>query len=163
GEDGEPDAEGGAARDPRARRGQDERLPAAEETVEVVTEVLGRRVPVGARDRGGLLRDRLERGRRRGREPPERRALPAEDLPAELVGSPGVERPRARDALEQDEAERVDVDARVDVALAPDLFGRHVERRPDRVAGAREALDRARVAGEAEVRDPGRARRRVED
>ena len=63
-----------------------------------------------------------------------------------------LERPLAREALEEHAAERVDVGAAVDL-LAADLLGRDVVDRADEAAVAGEAADRRDVPREAEVAD----------
>ena len=66
----------------------------------------------------------------------------------------GRERALARDHLEQHDADRVDVGARVDRPAADRLLGRHVVRRADDDVGLRGvAADVAAQAREAEVED----------
>ena len=100
------------------------------------------RAPV-RRATGWLLRQhaRDQRGERRGRlrrDLGERRRLRDEDLRDDGAHVVGGERRLAREAPEEDAAEREHVGARVDVLLAARLLGRHVPGRADRDAGRRE-------------------------
>ena len=74
-------------------------------------------------------------------------------LTATLERRVPLEGQAARQHLEEDDAQRVDVRARVGL-LALDLLGRHVLGRPDHHAGARDPLGLDR-AGDPEIHDPG--------
>ena len=74
----------------------------------------------------------------------------------------GAERRRAGEHLVADDAERVDVAAAVELALADRLLGRHVRRRAHGDAGDGEPRVARGGARDAEVGDHGAARRAVE-
>ena len=68
----------------------------------------------------------------------ERKRRLRHDLEAQLGHGLGLERPALREQLEEHDAERPDVGARVDVPRRAHLLGRHVERRAEHRARSRE-------------------------
>ena len=95
--------------------------------------------------------DRGEPVRKIGALLQDRRRVGDEHRGADLRKRVSVERWRAREELVEDDSERPDVGARVDVARRRELLGRHVERRSHEVARARELL---LDAVDAHLRDP---------
>ena len=108
-----------------------------------------------ADDRPEPLRQVARDGGRVGR-------LLVEDLVDERRERVGGERLAQRERLVEDDAEREDVRARVEL-VALDLLGRHVGRRPDHLARRRELRVSREELADPEVRDLGRQRRRQED
>ncbi len=151
GDDHDP-AEEHPRRGKRAR-GQRKRPRPAEPAVEVVPHVARCRVARAARERERLVRDRLEPGGHVRRRLAERGARALDDHLPEVDRRAGLEGPLPREALEEDDAERVDVGAPVHVVLGADLLRGHVVGGADRVAGARQAVRGALVPREPEVRD----------
>ena len=102
----------------------------------------------------GLFEDGGAAGGRAGREEGEGFRLAVDDVVGERVFGRAVERELPGEHLVEDDAERPDVGAGVDV-LAAELFGRHVGDGADGAAGAGQA-GLAGDLGQAEVGDAGR-------
>ncbi len=111
-----------------------------------------------ARAAHGAADDLGEGAREAGAEASEVGRIDADDLVERPHDAPCLKGRASREGLVEHDAERPEVGAGVDVALAARLLGRHVRGRPDGAAGAREL----RVGGEprdAEIEHPRVERR----
>ncbi len=100
-------------------------------------------------------RDRLDVGRHRRHEPPQRHRIFVQDLQQDLDRALPLERRPPRDELVQHGPQPVDVRAPVEgVNVAARLLGRHVGRRPQGQTGVRQPFGGG-LAGQAEVQDIG--------
>ena len=137
------DERGGVRRRPRQHR------PPVEVAPEVLAHLARRLIARGGVGLHRLEDDGLERlGHRRLDLDGQARPARADRGDERVVGEP-VERPRTRQDLVADHAQRVDVGARVDRARRIELLGREVRQRPAQVAARRIA------AGDPEVEDTG--------
>jgi hypothetical protein len=127
-----------AAADARAERpgGEDRRrartalaVPLAQVRGHVADGLIARLAILGQ----AALDDALQLRRRGRRELSERGRILVKDLVQRVDERLGLERPRVRNGLVQDAAEREDVGARVE-RLAGDLLGGHVPRRAEKLA-----------------------------
>ncbi len=145
---------------PRAvERGRDDALDA----LDGGARARGREIGEGARElahvgeaAGGVLLqaaedDGLHRGRRVGAQRSERWRRLLEDVDVELGDGLGAEGDVPGEQLEEDDAERPDVGALVDVARRPELLGSHVARRAHDGRGLRHGL--ALIGREGDLRD----------